>query len=421
MFFPKVLKLKSYSKLYFAGLFSEMGAFITETALMLLVFQLSGQNSAWLGITRATFLIGLTAGTLSGGPLGQLINRRHLLMGSYLIRLPAIGALFLLDHVIAIVLMNAIIAFATGVYNPSRQAMINELVPQKHIREANGLFGSTMAILHLIGPFVGASLFVKFAGISEILWFNLLTYSLGIFLIYKIAYSPPPENIDDSQALTPVNDFFRQLRDGLHIMWKRDDFKAIVINSSVAGLSIGILVPLLLPYTTKVLDQPETAYGILLSCFGLGGIIGGYLSKKLSDRYKTGQIITISICCEPLMMVLFLLSPHFSIALFTFFIWGIAVFTRIPSQLNHLSESVDTKLLTRAHSLLDMSFVLPNILGGIIIGTLGNIYSPKIILSFTAIFFVSAIYLRLKTKSVQALFKSDVEKVERESFNMDRL
>lgn len=412
--FPGILKLKNYSRLYFAGFFSELGAFITETALMLLVFHLSDKNNAWLGITRAVFLFSLTLGSLSGGPLGQIFNRKRILMASYFIRLPAIGAIFFLESVYLIVMMNAVIAFSTGIYNPSRQALINELVPGTHIREANALFGSTMAILHLIGPFVGASLFVYFAGINEILSFNLLTYGIGIFLLFKITYRAPQE------TETSTETFFVQLKDGLKMMWKRDDLKALISNSFYAGLCVGVLVPLLLPYTTEVMGQPETYYGLLLSFFGLGGLFGGYLSKKLTDRFKAGKVIVVSICAEPLLMILWLSAPSFSLNLFIFFLWGMAVFTRIPSQLNYLSETIETNYLTRAHSLLDMSFVVPNIAGGIIIGTLGNIYGSQVILWVTALAFSLLIFPRLLTKSVRSLYKSDYEKVVRTQLNMEQ-
>lgn len=412
---PQVLKLKNYSRLYYAGFSSELGAFITETALMLLVFELSQKNNAWLGITRAVFLISLTLGSLSGGPLGQIFNRKLILITSYFIRLPAIAAIFFFEDVVFIVLMNAVIAFATGIYNPSRQALINELVPAKHIREANALFGSTMAILHLIGPFVGASLFVYFAGIHEILAFNILTYALGIYLLLKIIYHPPKPIESNSKS------FLFQLNDGLKKMWQREDLRALLTNSLFAGFCVGVLVPLLLPFTTQVLGQPETSYGLLLSFFGLGGLIGGYLSKKLSDSFEAGKIIVVSICMEPILMFLWILAPFFLLNLVVFFFWGMSVFIRIPSQLNYLSESIETDYLTRAHSLLDMSFVVPNILGSIVIGMLGNIYGPKMILSFTATFFFFVIYPRLFTKSVQALYQSKYEKVSRTELNIENI
>ena len=406
---PKILLYKNYSRLYSAGFLSELGAFVTETALMLLIFQLSAQNNAWLGITKAVFLLSLTLGSLSGGPLGEIFNRKHILISSYIIRLPAIAAIFFLNDIYLIVVMNAIIAFSTGLYNPSRQAMINELVPQRNIKEANALFGSTMAILHLIGPFVGASLFVYFAGIQEILLLNLFTYSLGIYLLTRITYQAPSSQSAHKES------FLEGLQGGFKMMWDRKDLRALLTNSFFAGLCIGVLVPLLLPYTTQVMGAPETYYGMLLSFFGLGGLIGGHLSKKLSDRFESGKIIIISLCAEPIFMFLWLLSNSFLLIFIVFFFWGMAVFIRIPSQLNYVSETIETRFLTRTHSLLDMSFVVPNIAGAAIIGVFGSIYGAKTILWITALLFFILIYSRLRTKNVQALYFSKAQQVIREN------
>ena len=55
-----ILKLKSFRSLYIAGLTSELGSFITDTAVMLFVFALSAHDKSTLGITRAVFLFCIT-------------------------------------------------------------------------------------------------------------------------------------------------------------------------------------------------------------------------------------------------------------------------------------------------------------------------------------------------------------------------
>ena len=60
------------------------------------------------------------------------------------------------------------------------------MVPQDDIPKANAMFGSTFAILHMLGPFLGATLYAAFKGIHEIILFDLFTYIIGIYLITKI-------------------------------------------------------------------------------------------------------------------------------------------------------------------------------------------------------------------------------------------
>ena len=75
---PKLLKNQNFKKLYYAGLSSELGSFVTDTAITLLVFALSSGDKSVLGISRAVFLFCITLGSLLGGPLGVRFNKKNL-------------------------------------------------------------------------------------------------------------------------------------------------------------------------------------------------------------------------------------------------------------------------------------------------------------------------------------------------------
>lgn len=409
--YPPVLNLTNYRRLYFAGLTSELGAFITETALMLLVFSLVDQNKAYLGATRACFLAMLTLGSLAGGPLGEKFNRRSLLIFANAARIPLIFALMFVDQVWFIILTNGLIAFFTGVYNPSRQAVINEVVPQKNINQANSLFGSTMAILHLAGPFIGASLYAYFRGVEEVLILDLLAFVVGLFLLTRMNYTPLKDR-DTDLTQAPLT-FMGNLKEGFNYIIQRRDLRALLINASVAGLCIGVLVPLLLPFVTEVLGEGEREYGLLLSLFGLGGLFGGLVANRLCERFKTGRVVLVLLCFEPLAMLMWINSQTLILNYTVIAFWGLLVFARIPSQLNYISETVETRYLTRVHSLLDMAFVVPNISGGIIVAFLGAQFSTYTILAVVTATFMTLTYPRLFTKDVRTLFASNAKKVVR--------
>lgn len=412
---PKILKYPNFSRLYYAGLTSELGSFVTETALMLLVFKLSEGDKSKLGIIRASFLFFLTMGSLLGGPIGEKFNRRNVLIFANIIRIPIITVLFFNKDFYSILLVNAMVAFFTGIYNPSRQAMINDIVPQKEISIANSLFGSTMAILHMVGPFIGALVFSKMQGIDEILTFDLVTYFLGIALISTINYRPPKkESVEDIQT-----SLFYDLKEGLRYALKREDLRALLFNCSIAGFCIGVLIPLLLPFVTEVLHLSDREYGLMLSVFGLGGFFGGIISHRLTSKHRPGKLIVSSIVFEPLLMLLWLLIPVFIPNLIIFFFWGVIVFIRIPSQLNYVSETVETEYLSRIHSILDLSFVVPNISGGIIIAFIGNSFSTMEMLFSTATLFVILIFFKIFTRSSKALYKSEAKKVTRDQSIQD--
>lgn len=383
---------------------------------MLLVFNLSGENKSYLGITRASFLICLTIGSILGGPIGQRFNRRSVLIFSNLFRIPLILSLMYSDNIYWVITINSLVALFTGFYNPARQAMVNELVPSEHINTANSITSSTMAFLHLIGPFAGAWAYTYFRGIREVLSFDLLTYFVGIFLLSRTRYVPPPQTHEEK-----IKSFTGEILDGIKLVKSRLDLISLYLNCILGGLCIGILVPLLLPFVTEILHQDERAYGIMLSSFGLGGFLGGVLSSKLSQYFPPGRLIVFSICIESIMMNIWVRVHEYHLSLAIIFIWGMVVFIRLPSQLNYISQTVETKYLTRTHSLLDLSFVVPNITGGVIVAFIGNAYSTLDTLLVASGFFLLFIIPRVFFKEMKSLYNSQAVTVERDRSGHDQI
>ncbi|EQC50764.1 transporter, major facilitator family protein [Bacteriovorax sp. DB6_IX] len=382
---------------------------------MLTVFELSGQNKSYLGLARAVFLVFLTLGNLLGGVLGEKFNRCELLNFTNYARIPIVISLLIFSNVYWVIFADGMIAFFTGIYNPTRQAMVNDIVPQDDIPKANALFGSSFAILHMIGPFIGAFLYSHFKGITEVLSFDLLTYFIGIYLIGTITYKPPKK---DNTIKTSISS---DLIEGMKYMAQKKEVFAIISNTLIAGFCIGFLIPLLLPYFIEVLHMDERAYGIAFSLFGLGGVFGGILSEKITKKFSLGKVITFCIYMEPVCMLLWLLFPGFYNTLFIFLIWGLVVILRMTSQLNFISQKVETKYLTRVFSLVDLAFVFPNIASGIIVSIIGNQATTNQILTTVSIVFIILIFPRLLFKDMRLLYSASNDKVNRDTSVQDQL
>ncbi|MAE57865.1 MAG: hypothetical protein CME69_03230 [Halobacteriovorax sp.] len=412
---PYILRYPNFKKLYFAGFTSELGSFITETALMLAIFDIGGKDKSLLGLARAIFLIFLTIGNLLGGSLGEKYNKKNILLFSNYMRIPFVISLFFANSASWFIFVDGMIAFFTGIYNPTRQSLTNDLVPGEDISKANGLFGSTFAILHMIGPFLGAFLYTQFRGVSEVLSFDLFTYFVGIFLIGSIKYNKVSDNKPGKYSV--IND----VGDALKFVFKRKDLFALITTASSAGFCIGFLIPLLLPYFTEVLGVDKRAYGIAFSCFGLGGLIGGWLGGKLSERFYIGRIVVTSLMLEPIMMILWLQTKNFYLSCFLFFLWGVVVLVSMTNQLNYISHKVESEYMTRVFSLLDLTFVAPNIISGIIVSLIGKQFTTLEILESVSILFVIMIIPRIFFKDMRTLLSMDNERVERDKTLQDEM
>lgn len=409
MFLPDIIKLPNYRRLYIAGATSELGSFVTDTALMLFIFRITDNQNSSLGYLKSTFLLFLVFGIILGGPIGERFNRKKVLVLCEVFRAPFVFLLATTANPYLIVLFSGVIAFFTGIFRPSRQALMNELVPPEKMKAANGLFGSTIAILHLLGPLFGAYAFSHFNGVKEILAFDLLTYVLGTILLLRINYT----HVAREQSNVNI---FKDIQNGLKFVRNRGDLLSLLTNSFVAGLSVGILVPLLLPFTIEFLGKGEKEYGILLGVFGLGGLIGGSLSEKLSSKFSSSKLACYTLLLEPLFFVVWINVFNWIYSSIILFLWGVVVFIRITSQLNHVSENVETNQLSNVHSLLELSFLLPNIAGGLMIGITGSFLSTREFLIFSSVMFFLTTFPRLFLKEFQLLINYEGKQVNRETF-----
>ena len=151
-----------------------------------------------------------------------------------------------------------------------------------------------------------------------------------------------------------------------------------------------------------------------MTFFGMGGIVGSWSAESLSRYLPNGKIPLLSIVLETIVFVIFIYNRIFPISCLILLFWGFLVFIRITTQMNFISDSVETGMLTRVYSLLETSFIIPNISGGILIAFLGNFYETMELLAGAAIVFFVLIVFRLPFKHMRILWDVEPANVNRD-------
>lgn len=403
MSFLALFKFKNFKKLYLAATLSEFGSFITDTAIMLWLYSLVGESKSWLGISRTTFILSYAIGSFVGGSFKNFKNFTRILFWADVVRLPLILSMLMIDNPSIIVAIAGLIAFFQGIFSPLRQSLTNVFVPQKSIKSANSLFSTTMAFLHLLCPYIGSFLYSTFNKMDFIIAIDGTTYLLSAFLIFFIT---PITLKDESEKGEVKNNQYK-------FAFRNKGIRTILINYIIIGTLVGLLIPLLLPYTIDVLGKSNYEYGILMLFFGLGGLIGGFTSEQISERVATNKIIIVTFFLEICMMLFWLQFKNFWISSFVLMFWGQIVFTRLPSQFNYVSETIETDLLPAVHSLLQIAFLIPNLIGSLIVVFFGDQYSTITILTVAAYSFLGLGVLRLISPDVREFYSRTPKKIKR--------
>ncbi len=400
-----IFKHKNFSKLFFASAISEFGSFITDTGLMLYLYSVTNESNSWLGLSKAVFILSYTLGTFFGGGLRNYAFFKKILLFSNLIRIPLLIAMSFLDAPHLLISFAGIIAFFQGVFTPLRRALTNIYVPKNEIKKANSITSTTYAGLHLACPYIGALIYTEIGSILPIYMTDLFTYVISFFLILSL------QNVQDLRQKNEPGEAFKF---ELNFLSRNANIKTMCVQYAIVGVMVGILIPLLLPFTLKTLGGTKEHYGIIMFCFGLGGLIGGLTSNSLGKILGSNKLTVITFFIEVNMLLIWSQITSLPLSYVVLLIWGTVVFIRIPAQFNFISETVPTKDLAVAHSIVQMCFVIPNFTGGMVVAIVGDKISAESTYFYSGIFFSSLALWRALSPSTKKFYKLEINQIDRE-------
>jgi len=284
------LKLHRNYRLYFSGqLVSQAGTWLQSAAQAWLVLQLT-HSAVALG-----FLVFWQFGPyailgLFGGAITDMLDARKMLTATQIAL--AIGASLLaaltLAHVITVWEIDVIAATRGTILvfnNPSRQALIVQMVGRDELPNAIALNSSVANATRILGPGIGGILIATF-GVGICFAINAASF---IAVIIALLAMRPDEMfpIDRSRASRSV---VRNLREGLAYSIQTPQVfvvLGVLLVISIFGINFSVLLPLL---ASRTLHSGAEIFGLLTACFGAGALIGALLSASIG---RTGWLIVL--------------------------------------------------------------------------------------------------------------------------------
>jgi MFS family permease len=284
---------------------SFVGDAVSMVALVILVVQLTGSASAVGGALLAHLLP--TFASPLFGVLADRFDRRVVLVASDLVRATLVLGLVFVRDLVLIYGLIFLMGFARTLFNPTIRAAFPSVVGEGDLARANSLIGGTFSASVTVGPALGG-LLVAAVGVSGAFLLDAATYLISAILLSRIPL-PRPQREEEEVGV------FRELRSGFSYLAGARVPLAVIIGAFLTVLATDLAIPAEVFLAKGTFGAGDVGYGLLVSVWGGGMVLGSALMAVLGDRLRLLPAYFLGIFVWALALAGTGLSPTFVLAL----------------------------------------------------------------------------------------------------------
>ena len=278
-------------RLWTSSTVSAAGDGLTFVAIPLLAARITPDPAKVALVQTATYSSWLMLGLLAGA-LADRWDRLRIMAVSDLVRVPLFGAFAfaVAQGVVGLPLLVAF-AFVMGVFGILNQnaasAVLPTVVARDRLESANSWLQAGMTVPSaMVGPPVGGLLFVAFAWLPFVLdagsylVSGLVVLGLSRLVTREVRTEPPP----------PLR---AALSEGLRYLWRSQVLRTLCLLLAVFNATSAAIVGIFVLFAQEELGLSERGYGVLLTVFAVGALVGMATSSFLRRALGTGRVVAL--------------------------------------------------------------------------------------------------------------------------------
>ena len=343
-----------------------MGDAVSMVALVVLVVEITGSASAVGGALVARLLP--TIASPLAGVIADRVDRRVVLVASDLARAVLVLGLVFATDLATIYVLAFLMGLARTIFNPTVRAAFPSVVGGGDLTRANGIISGTFSTSIMVGPALGG-LLVASIGVDAAFLADAVTYLVSAILLSTVPMPRPRRESEDEAG------FVRDLRSGFGYLLGARVPLAIVVGAFLTILTINATVPAEVFLAKETFGAGDAGYGLLVSLWGGGMVLGSALMAVLGDRINLVLLYFLSIFVGALALVGTGLAPVFVLALGALTVEGIATGIDNVATDTILQQRVPEAFLGRVFSIRFLSYSAGEALaypaGGLLVDAVG--------------------------------------------------
>lgn len=197
------------------------------------------------------------------------------------------------DQVWLIYLVTLAYGFSGQIYRAARGGLLHSMIPADLLGDANGLFSSLNQALRIVGPVLGAGLYVA-AGGGVVAIADAATFAVSVIsylMLRKVPDLVRPEATADERR--PRGEWLRELVAGARHVVGSPVIRRLVFASAIAFTGAGMLDVAIFSLVDQGLHRTTAIIGVLGSVQGAGSVVAGFMVGSLLRRYGEYAIACI--------------------------------------------------------------------------------------------------------------------------------
>lgn len=362
----EALRHRDYRLLWYGQVFASMGTWMDQVTRGWLIYELT-DSALQLGLVRGIQAIPFLLLSPIAGSAADRYSRKTQVVLSQILNglLYAVTALLIFADLIKPwhVYVTAFLMACVQVFlQPSRAAMISDLVPAENLTNAIGLNAVVFNMARSTGPAL-SGLLISLSGTGVSYAVQAAFFMLATVWTVQLTSKRPTTDGGHRES------FGRSIVEGWKFSWRKLEVRSgllVVVFASLFMIPFSTLLPVFARDLLKVGAQGQ---GLLLTAMGIGALCSSVLIAAVGDRMPRGILMLGGVALYGVLVVVFSTSLWFSLSMALMALIGLCHVSSHALVQTVIQAYSPREYRGRAMALFHMTQVLL-LLGGLLIGVL---------------------------------------------------
>jgi MFS family permease len=311
---PSLWRNPAFVRLWGAATISDLGSFVTRTALPLAAILVLNAGPLDIAALRALEFAGYLLVGLFAGAWVDRLRRRPIMIGADLGRALLLGTIPIayiagglsLAQLLAVAFLAATLSTS---FNTASAAYLPTVVPKDRLIGANSALAGSASAAEFAGFGIGGFL-VEFLSAPVAIAVDAVSYVASAILLATVRRPEPPR-----PAVHEREPVLREIREGIGVVAKSPVLLALMAAHAMNHVLWGVYGSVYLIFATRSIGLNPAEIGIIAALGGAGSFVGAAVAGRVAARLGLGSAMILGLVGAAAGNALIPLVPDGAVAL----------------------------------------------------------------------------------------------------------